>query len=58
MSINRVAKGIVLVPCLLLGAAFISAGFWGAEASSSLALSIGLGLVAAGLLAQLLPTKT
>jgi hypothetical protein len=28
MSLNRTAKGIVLVPSLLLGAAFLAAGVW------------------------------
>lgn len=56
MSLNRTAKGIVLVPALLLGAAFLSAAVWG-EASETrpLALGLGLALLAAGLLAQLLP---
>lgn len=57
MGLNRTAKGIVLVPSLLLGAAFIAAAVWG-EASGSnrnLALSIGGVLMGAGLLAQLFP---
>ena len=28
MSLNRTAKGIVLVPTLLLGGAFLAAGTW------------------------------
>jgi hypothetical protein len=57
MGLNRTAKGIVLVPSLLLGGAFIAAAVWG-EASGSnrnLALSIGALLMGAGLLAQLFP---
>ena len=57
MGLNRTAKGIVLVPSLLLGGAFIAAAVWG-EASGSnrnLALSIGAVLMGAGLLTQLLP---
>jgi len=49
MSLNRTAKGIVLVPSLLLGGAFLAAGVWSegpAAANRTLA---------AGLLAQLLP---
>jgi len=54
---NRTAKGIVLVPSLLLGAAFLAAGVWGEAAGSNrtLALSLGAMLMAAGLLAQLFP---
>ena len=54
---NRTAKGIVLVPSLLLGAAFVAAGVWGEAAGSNrtLALSLGAVLMAAGLLAQLFP---
>lgn len=57
MGLNRTAKGIVLVPSLLLGGAFIAAAVWG-EASGSnrnLALIIGAVLMGAGLLAQLFP---
>ena len=56
MSRNRTAKGIVLVPCLLLGGAFLSAAAWGEQSNQGLALMIGLGLVVAGLLAQFIPT--
>lgn len=59
MSINRTAKGIVLVPCLLLGAAFLAAAVWGDEAAASnqrLALILGSALMGGGLLAQLIPT--
>ncbi|MCP9939120.1 MULTISPECIES: GIVxVP protein [unclassified Synechococcus] len=55
MSLNRTAKGIVLVPCLLLGAAFISAGVWGGETNQTVAYSLGGALTLGGILAQLLP---
>ena len=58
MSLNRTAKGIVLVPSLLLGGAFLAAGVWsdGSAASNRmLALTLGGVLMGAGLLAQLLP---
>ncbi|NQV10283.1 MAG: hypothetical protein HQ527_03815 [Cyanobacteria bacterium] len=58
MSLNRTAKGIVLVPSLLLGGAFLSAGVWlqgEAAANRPLALALGGLLLAAGLLTQLLP---
>jgi len=58
MGINRTAKGIVLVPTLLLGAAFLSAAAWldgEAAANKPLALGLGVILIGAGLLAQLLP---
>ncbi|MBD2549024.1 hypothetical protein H6G65_05405 [Microcystis elabens FACHB-917] len=58
MSLNRTAKGIVLVPTLLLGGAFLAAGTWvdgPAAANRGLALSLGAILMASGLLAQLLP---
>lgn len=58
MSLNRTAKGIVLVPCLLLGAAFLAAAVWGDQAAAGnqrLALVIGGVLMGGGLLAQLLP---
>ena len=29
MADNRVAKGIVLVPCVLLGGAFLATAVWG-----------------------------
>ena len=59
MSITRTAKGIVLVPCLLLGAAFLAAAVWGDEAAASnprLALILGSASMGGGLLAQLIPT--
>ena len=58
MSLNRTAKGIVLVPSLLLGGAFLAAGVWSegpAATNKTLALSLGGVLMAVGLLAQLLP---
>ena len=57
-GINRTAKGIVLVPTLLLGAAFLSAAAClDGEAAANRPLALGLGavLIGAGLLAQLLP---
>ncbi|MGB7563633.1 MAG: GIVxVP protein [Prochlorococcaceae cyanobacterium] len=58
MSLNRTAKGIVLVPSLLLGGAFLSAGLWlqgEAVANRPVALAIGGVLMGAGLLIQFLP---
>lgn len=59
MSLHRTAKGIVLVPSLLLGGAFLAAGVWigdgPAAANRPLALSLGGVLMAVGLLAQWLP---
>lgn len=59
MSRNRAAKGIVLVPSLLLGGAFLAAATWAgdgpAAANRPLALGLGVVLMAVGLLAQLLP---
>ncbi|MFM7394937.1 MAG: GIVxVP protein [Cyanobacteriota bacterium] len=58
MSRNRTAKGVVLVPSLLLGGAFIATAVWvdgPAAANRGLALTLGGILMAAGLLAQLLP---
>ena len=58
MSLNRTAKGIVLVPSLLLGGAFLAAGVWSdgpAASNKVLALTLGGVLMGAGLLAQLLP---
>lgn len=60
MSLNRTAKGIVLVPSLLLGGAFMAAGVWAdgpAAANRTLALVLGGVLMAAGLLAQALPER-
>lgn len=61
MSLNRTAKGIVLVPTLLLGGAFLAAGTWldgPAAANRGLALTLGGILMGAGFLAQLIPTPT
>ncbi|MEB3242623.1 MAG: GIVxVP protein [Cyanobacteriota bacterium] len=61
MSVNRVAKGIVLVPSLLLGGAFLSAAAWmdgPAAQNKGLALALGGVLLAGGLLAQWLPSDT
>ena len=58
MSLNRTDKGIVLVPSLLLGGAFLAAAAWldgPAAANRGLAIGLGLVLMGAGLLAQLLP---
>ena len=58
MSLNRTAKGIVLVPSLLLGGAFLAAGVWSdgpAASNRMLALTLGGVLMGAGLLPQLLP---
>ena len=61
MSLNRTAKGIVLVPSLLLGGAFLAAAVWAdgpAADNRVLALTLGGVLMAAGLLAQLLPESS
>lgn len=58
MGLNRLAKGIVLVPCLLLGVAFLCAALWGdgpAAANRSLALTLGGLLLLVALLSQFLP---
>jgi hypothetical protein len=58
MSLNRTAKGIVLVPSLLLGGAFLAAAAWGEGAAAenkTLALGLGGLLMGAGLLTQLWP---
>ena len=58
MSLNRTAKGIVLVHSLLLGGAFLAAAAWSdgpGATNRPLALALGGVLMAAGLLAQLLP---
>ncbi|UPM50292.1 hypothetical protein MY494_00335 [Synechococcus sp. A10-1-5-1] len=58
MGINRAAKGIVLVPTLLLGSAFLATAVWGPAAAGEnkqLAIVVGCVLIAAGLLAQLMP---
>lgn len=59
MGLNRTAKGIVLVPSLLLGGAFLSAAAWmdgPAAQNKGLALILGSVLLGAGALAQWLPT--
>lgn len=59
MSLNRTAKGIVLVPSLLLGGAFLSAAAWmdgPAAQNKGLAMALGMVLLGAGALAQWLPT--
>ncbi|MFO0058337.1 MAG: GIVxVP protein [Cyanobacteriota bacterium] len=59
MNLNRTAKGIVLVPSLLLGGAFLSAAAWldgPAAQNKGLALGLGILLLGAGGLAQLLPS--
>ena len=61
MADNRVAKGIVLVPCLLLGGAFLATAIWGQGAAADnrgLAASIGVALLLAGLGAQLLSNES
>ena len=57
MARNRVAAGVVMVPCLLLGAAFLSTAVWtdAAGPNRSLALGIGALLLGAGGLAYVLP---
>ncbi len=60
MSLNRTAKGIVLVPCLLLGGCFLAAAAWSdgaASANRPLALALGAALLGAGLLTQVLPEQ-
>ena len=56
MADNRIARGIVLVPCLLLGGAFLATAAWGQGAAvdnRGLAIAIGAALLGAGLLSQL-----
>ena len=51
MADNRIARGIVLVPCLLLGGAFLATAAWGQGAAAEnrpLAIGIGAGLLLAG----------
>jgi hypothetical protein len=61
MSPNRLAKGIVLVPSLLLGGAFLSAAAWldgPAAQNRGLALTLGAVLLGGGVLAQFLPSDS
>jgi hypothetical protein len=58
MGLNRTARGIVLVPSLLLGGAFLATAVWvdgPAAANRPLALLIGGVLMASGVLVQFLP---
>lgn len=57
MGRNRVAAGVVMVPCVLLGAAFLSTAVWtdAAGENRSLALGLGVMLLLAGLAALWLP---
>ncbi len=59
MEKNRFAASIVMVPCLLLSAAFFSTAVWGDIPAENQSLAIGLGLLllAAGLLALLIPSS-
>jgi len=60
MSRNRIAKGIVLIPSLLLGSAFLAAAAWGGGhggTNRALALSLGLTLIGVGLISQVLPDR-
>jgi hypothetical protein len=60
-GLNRTAKGIVLVPSVLLGGAFLAAAVWSdgpAASNKSLALVLGGVLIGGGLLAQLLPEQS
>jgi len=52
MARNSIASGIVMVPCVLLGAAFLSTAIWGEAASDNRSLAIGIGslLMIVGLL--------
>ena len=48
MADNRIARGIVLVPCLLLGGAFLATAAWGQGAAAenrTLAIGISAGSV-------------
>ena len=58
MGKNRLAAGVVMVPCLLLSAAFLSSAVWGNVATENRTLALVLGgmLFGAGLLALLIPT--
>ena len=61
MADNRIAKGIVLVPCLLLARAFLATAIWGQGAAADnrgLAASIGVALLLAGVGAQWLSNES
>ena len=61
MSPNRLAKGIVLVPSLVLGGAFLSAAAWldgPAAQNRGLAITLGAILLGGGVLAQFLPSDS
>jgi hypothetical protein len=48
MGLNRTAKGIVLVPTLLLGGAFLATAAWvDGPAATNRPLALGLGISAA-----------
>ena len=57
MARNRIASGIVMVPCVLLGSAFLSTAIWGDAASDNRSLATGIGslLLIAGLLSLAIP---
>jgi hypothetical protein len=58
MGLNRTARGIVLVPSLLLGGAFLATAVWvdgPAAANRPLALVLGGVLMVVGVLVQFLP---
>lgn len=60
MGLNRTARGIVLVPSLLLGGAFLATAVWvegPAAANRPLALGLGGVLIGAALLTALLPER-
>ena len=55
MANNRIARGIVLLPCLLLGSAFIATAIWGQGAAAEnrgLASFLGFSLILAAFLSQ------
>ncbi|MAR52125.1 MAG: hypothetical protein CMK50_03085 [Propionibacteriaceae bacterium] len=60
MGKNRIAAGIVMVPCLLLSAAFFSTAVWGDVPAENQTLALGLGglLLATSLLALLIPSTS
>jgi hypothetical protein len=57
MERNRVAAGVVMVPCVLLGAAFLTTAVWTEAAGENrpLAAVIGVLLMLAGLASLRLP---